>query len=523
MSSKMKHGRPDAARALMHPVWWIALGVLLLNDHVLKGAGLLPGSLTGKLSDVAGLIVAPVVLAFVLAVSTRRAMWLVIAAVGSWFSLINTVPAMTRGWEQLTQLAGIPWKLWCDPSDLLALPALGVSVWLLTSVAPMRQPNRRQSRRIVAERLLAMLGAVSCMATSVGTSAVPASTPGKVFSRGAAGGLFYVIDSATGRRLAAPEFEHSPAATVEVDGVVYGVLGSEVVGYSIDGGREAMRFELDEGSFHRVALTDGERIFMLASPASGSVRERVVAVDLATGKLLWEALLPGREASRAWNKRPMMAGGLIVVPVENRLVAFDPGTGRHRWQHEAKSGVNWPTAEGGSVFVVDEEGTIEAIDLQRGNVLWRHAVGSYDGFDSGRGAGPPFGAGSSVVAFVRGGKLTAIEFDTRALRWQGPKVSDVVVGEDIVVGRMDIDGDEHLVGFRMSDGQRLWKLNADDWSNATPVIDDDNGLVLIRTSPDELRAYTTRGGRLQWRFMLDDGQRADILHGRVWLSNARNL
>ena len=36
---------------------------LLLNDHVLKGAGLLPPALTGKLSDFAGLIVAPVLVA----------------------------------------------------------------------------------------------------------------------------------------------------------------------------------------------------------------------------------------------------------------------------------------------------------------------------------------------------------------------------------------------------------------------------------------------------------------------------
>jgi len=42
-------------------VWWVALAVLVVNDHVLKGAGLLPGWLTGKLSDFAGLVVAPVV------------------------------------------------------------------------------------------------------------------------------------------------------------------------------------------------------------------------------------------------------------------------------------------------------------------------------------------------------------------------------------------------------------------------------------------------------------------------------
>jgi hypothetical protein len=42
---------------LLHPVALLALVVLVLNDHVLKAVA--PGFVTGKLSDVAGLIVAP--------------------------------------------------------------------------------------------------------------------------------------------------------------------------------------------------------------------------------------------------------------------------------------------------------------------------------------------------------------------------------------------------------------------------------------------------------------------------------
>ncbi len=42
---------------LSHPVTVVAALVLLLNDHLLKHAW--PGPVTGKLSDVAGLVVAP--------------------------------------------------------------------------------------------------------------------------------------------------------------------------------------------------------------------------------------------------------------------------------------------------------------------------------------------------------------------------------------------------------------------------------------------------------------------------------
>ena len=41
----------------MHPVALAAIAVLVVNDHVLKSA--YPGWLTGKLSDIAGLVFFP--------------------------------------------------------------------------------------------------------------------------------------------------------------------------------------------------------------------------------------------------------------------------------------------------------------------------------------------------------------------------------------------------------------------------------------------------------------------------------
>ena len=48
---------------LGHPAWWGALALLLINDNLFKGRGVVPGWLTGKLSDFAFLIVAPVLFA----------------------------------------------------------------------------------------------------------------------------------------------------------------------------------------------------------------------------------------------------------------------------------------------------------------------------------------------------------------------------------------------------------------------------------------------------------------------------
>jgi hypothetical protein len=47
-------------------LWWAALALLIINDNLLKGHGVVPGWLTGKLSDFAFLVVAPVVFAALL-------------------------------------------------------------------------------------------------------------------------------------------------------------------------------------------------------------------------------------------------------------------------------------------------------------------------------------------------------------------------------------------------------------------------------------------------------------------------
>ena len=79
-------------RALAHPGSVLALVVLVLNDHVLKQAW--PGWVTGKLSDVAGLVVAPLLLAALLAiVRVPRPMPVALAATGVGFVLCKTSAA----------------------------------------------------------------------------------------------------------------------------------------------------------------------------------------------------------------------------------------------------------------------------------------------------------------------------------------------------------------------------------------------------------------------------------------------
>lgn len=62
--------RPPFA-LLTHPAVLASVAVVAVNDHVLKGSGWLPGAVTGKLSDVAGLFFFPILVAALLYIVTR--------------------------------------------------------------------------------------------------------------------------------------------------------------------------------------------------------------------------------------------------------------------------------------------------------------------------------------------------------------------------------------------------------------------------------------------------------------------
>lgn len=149
---------------LLHPWALGALGLLVLNDHMLKGAGVLPGWLTGKLSDFAGVFLLPVLLFVSLdtlsCLTGRRITRLPLACssalfTGVLFTLLKLDPGV-NAWA-----ARFIGQTRLDPSDLMALPMAPLAArWLV------REPQLSWAPGRGFRTLAGVLAALACAATS---------------------------------------------------------------------------------------------------------------------------------------------------------------------------------------------------------------------------------------------------------------------------------------------------------------------------------------------------------------------
>lgn len=147
---------------LGHPVWWLALALLLVNDNLLKGAGAVPAWLTGKLSDFAFLVVAPVLLTSLLPVRLRTRRGLAFLAVSMVFAAGDLSTSASNAIVALAGRLGFRWRLWPDVTDLVALTVLPVSWWIAGSKSRLVVYSGQR----LLQRVAVVLGAAACLATS---------------------------------------------------------------------------------------------------------------------------------------------------------------------------------------------------------------------------------------------------------------------------------------------------------------------------------------------------------------------
>jgi outer membrane protein assembly factor BamB len=101
---------------------------------------------------------------------------------------------------------------------------------------------------------------------------------------------------------------------------------------------------------------------------------RAVALDLATGGVLWEF-----ETGLPSTTSPAVAAGLVIISSRpGHVFALDWDTGEPRWQIDLESNiVAPPIIAGGRAYVGSADNILYALDVTTGRRLWRFNSGSW--------------------------------------------------------------------------------------------------------------------------------------------------
>ena len=118
-------------RALLSPVVLFSVVIMIVNDHMLKGSGVLHHDITGKLSDFAFLFFVPIVAAYLFRVKTLLGLGISYSLVCVSFAAINLSAYVSRLAESLFHMAFLPLTLWPDKTDLIALTIVPFSLFLV--------------------------------------------------------------------------------------------------------------------------------------------------------------------------------------------------------------------------------------------------------------------------------------------------------------------------------------------------------------------------------------------------------
>ncbi|KRG42837.1 outer membrane protein assembly factor BamB [Stenotrophomonas panacihumi] len=113
----------------------------------------------------------------------------------------------------------------------------------------------------------------------------------------------------------------------------------------------------------------------------GTLDGQVIALDAANGSEKWRARVPNEVIAA-----PAIAQNLVFVRSnDGRVTAFEASNGQRRWFHDKESpsltvrGNASVLAGPGVVFVGNDDGTVDTLAMQDGRPLWSQAIGVPEG------------------------------------------------------------------------------------------------------------------------------------------------
>lgn len=239
--------------------------------------------------------------------------------------------------------------------------------------------------------------------------------------------------------------------------------------------------------------TVGTREPILAGPAG-------VAVDPTISAL--EVILPAATANAEWTQ----PGGNAAKSFQHLAL---PATLTSAWTAQIPGGTNRsrlaaaPVVSGGTLFVMDTEGTVHAMNATTGARLWSRPVGTVEGDERRTRFGGGVSAEAGTVYAVTGrGDVAALDASTGTVRWTVRPSGPLRGAPTIAYGNIYLmSQDNQLFALRASDGNIEWQeagsvAPGTVFGVAAPSAD--RSTIVAGYSSGELNAYRYENGRGLW-------------------------
>ncbi|MCY7294585.1 outer membrane protein assembly factor BamB [Alteromonas sp. a30] len=240
----------------------------------------------------------------------------------------------------------------------------------------------------------------------------------------------------------------------------------------------------------------------------GTENGLVLALDEATGEIKWQQKVKGEVLAT-----PVVDGGFVVVNTGSGILyGLDAETGEEKWIYESEvppltlRGISAPALSAGAAIVGTANGKLSAVVLESGQVAWEQVIASASGttelerlvdIDS-----QALVLGGVVYTISYNGTLAAVELRTGRVIWKREYRSYRRIsldGNTLFV----VDDSSQVYGLDRRTGVELWAqttLRGRDLTAATPmdsyvVVGDKFGFLhWLRQSDGQLVARIEVGG-----------------------------
>lgn len=197
-----------------------------------------------------------------------------------------------------------------------------------------------------------------------------------------------------------------------------------------------------------------------------SENAEVLALKVTDGNLLWRQTVGGEVISR-----PLVDQGLVLVHTNNGLLeALDQQSGQPRWQQSldipllSLRGSSNPVASSEGIMVVGgKNGRVNALSLEQGELLWQQQIAQPTGTTEidrlNDVAATPVIIDNRVLALSYHGTLSALALHSGQVMWQRPisSASDfIVVSQQLYL----VDQADNVIAVDSRSGVELWRQSA---------------------------------------------------------------